>query len=108
APVVDLNTGSAGINDSNLYFENDTAGSGIGVDIAVSDVDNATLQGARVTIGNAQAGDELFASLPLPRGITVDSANSTPTTLVLTGAASASAYAAALGQVGYRSSSDNP
>jgi Cadherin-like domain/Bacterial cadherin-like domain/RTX calcium-binding nonapeptide repeat (4 copies)/Bacterial Ig domain len=105
APVLDLNAGTAGLNDTNLYVENDT-GVGIGNNITITD-DSGSLTRATVTITDAVAGDALFANLPLPAGITVDPA-STATTLILVGNAPTSAFVSALGQVGYVSSSDDP
>ena len=106
APVVDLNGGAAGIDDTNLFVEGSFP-SGLGTDIVVSDGNGDDIVRAVVTITDAVAGDTLVYNLPLPAGITVDPA-STATTLILVGAASASAYSTALGQVGFTSSSDNP
>ena len=98
----------AGIDDTNLYVE-DGAASGIGVDIAVTDPETGdNIESATVTITDPEAGDLLTVNLPLPPGITVDTVNSTATTLILIGSATADAYAGALGQVGYSSSSDDP
>jgi len=105
APVLDLNAGTAGVNDANLYVENDT-GVGIGNNITITD-DSGSLTRATVTITDAVPGDALFANLPLPGGITVDPA-STATTLILVGNAPTSAFVSALAQVGYVSSSDDP
>ena len=106
-PVVDLNGAGAGIDDSNLYVENGAA-SGVGVDIQITDAENDNIQSATVTITDPEAGDLLSVNLPLPPGITVDTVNSTATTLILIGSATADAYEGALGQVGYSSSSDDP
>jgi len=84
---VDLNAGTAGVNDTNLYGEGSFDAS-IGTDIAVTDADGDMIQSATVTITDAIAGDLLVANLPLPGGITISGA-STATTLILTGAASA-------------------
>ena len=108
APAVDLNTGTGGIDDTNLYVENG-APSGIGVAIDVSDPDvGDNIESATITITDPEAGDLLSVNLPLPPGINVDLINSTATTLILIGSATPAAYASALGQVGYSSSSDDP
>ena len=105
-PVVDLDTGTAGNDDTNLYVENGS-GSGIGVAIGVTDAESDMIQSATITITDPETGDLLSASLPLPGGITIHG-SSTATTLVLTGSATAADYASALGQVGYSSSSEDP
>jgi Ca2+-binding RTX toxin-like protein len=106
-PVVDLNTGTAGIDDTNIYSEN-SSGSGIGTTIGVSDADAGDMiHGATVALSDPETGDQIFVNLPLPGGITVDGA-STDDILILTGTASAADYATALGQVGYQSTSDDP
>jgi VCBS repeat-containing protein len=106
APVVDLNGGGAGIDDTNIFAE-DNGPSGIGTAIAVSDADGDNIQRADVTIANAQAGDELVANTPLPGGITIDP-GSTATHLILVGSASAADYETALGQLGFNNNGDDP
>ncbi|HYI64425.1 MAG TPA: cadherin domain-containing protein [Allosphingosinicella sp.] len=106
SPVVDLNTGTLGNDDSNIYAENGGA-SGLGTAIGVTDADADMIQSATITITDPETGDLLSATLPLPGGITIHG-SSTATTLVLTGSATAATYAAALGQVGYSSSSEDP
>jgi Ca2+-binding RTX toxin-like protein len=106
-PVVDLNTGTGGINDTNVYAEGGAA-SGIGAAISVSDADAGDdIESATITITDSSPGDLLTVNLPLPAGISVDP-SSTATTIILIGSASAAAYATALGQIGYSSSSDDP
>jgi VCBS repeat-containing protein len=106
-PVIDLDsTDGGGINDSNLYVEG-TPNSGIGEAIGITDADGTTLARATVTITDAVAGDELLPPGSLPAGIAVDP-SSTATTLILIGTASLAAYEDALGQVGYRNTSQDP
>jgi hypothetical protein len=108
APVVDLNTGTGGIDDTNIYQEGGSA-SGIGAAISVSDPDAGdNIESATVAISDPETGDILTVNLPLPGGITVDTANSTDVFLVLIGTASPADYATALGQVGFSSTSDDP
>ena len=105
APAVDLNGTATGIDNAISYLEG-TSAPGNGFSIVITD-DSGTLTRATVTITDAAAGDELTLSLPLPTGISVDPA-STATTLILVGTASTSAFVTALGQVGFRSTSDDP
>lgn len=106
APVVDLNTGTDGVDDTNVHLEGGGA-TGLGAAIAVSDPDNAQMHGATITLTDPVAGDTLIATLPLPAGISIDP-SSTTNQIILVGTASASAYATALGQLGFNSSSDDP
>ena len=77
--------------------------------INATDQDGSALNGATITLGaSAFAGDTLAISGTLPTGITVDTVNSTATKLVLKGFANLAAYEAALEQVSFSSSSDNP
>ena len=107
-PVVDLDTGTGGVNDTNLFVEGGAA-SGIGSAIDVTDADAGdNIESATVTITDPELGDLLTVTLPLPPGITVDAVNSTATTLILVGSATPAAYATALGQVSYSNTGDNP
>jgi|GEM_PF-1137814 len=106
-PVVDLNTGTGGVNDTGFYVEGGT-NAAIGLAISVTDAEGDNVVSATITITDPEAGDLLFANLPLPGGITIDAINSTATTLILIGSASAATYATALGQVGFTSSSQDP
>ena len=77
--------------------------------ITASDQDGSALNGATITLGaSAFAGDTLAISGTLPTGISIDVVNSTATKLVLKGFANLAAYEAALEQVTFSSSSDNP
>ena len=108
APVVDLNTGTGGIDDTNIYQEGGSI-SGIGAAISVTDPDAGdNIESATVAISDPETGDILTVNLPLPGGITVDALNSTDVFLVLIGTASPADYATALGQVGFSSSSEDP
>ncbi|MBD9387908.1 tandem-95 repeat protein [Agrobacterium sp. AGB01] len=107
APVLDLDGSSAGTGYSIGYTEN---GSGVAIaanNNSVIDVDNANMASATIVITNGQAGDILAATGTLPTGITA-SYNATTFTLTLTGSATKAAYQAALAQILYSSSSDNP
>ncbi len=56
APVVDLNTGTAGFDDTNIYVEGGSV-SGIGTTISVTDADAGdNIESATITITGAQPG----------------------------------------------------
>ncbi|WP_244937416.1 DUF4347 domain-containing protein, partial [Methylobacterium crusticola] len=109
--TVRVNTFAAGArNYTTSYTEN-----GTGVAIAASaasigDPDSTLLRAATVVLANAQAGDVLaFVGAP-PAGITAVSDTSVPgqVTITLSGAAAPTAYANALRQIQFSSTSDNP
>ncbi len=90
------------------YFENGTGVAVVGTANAISDVDNTTMQSATITLANHQADDLLSINGALPSGITASSYNSSTGVLTLTGSASLASYDAALHQVIFSNSSDNP
>jgi large repetitive protein len=99
APVVDTSAGSAN------YTENDPA---VVIDpaLTVSDVDNANLPGATVSItGGFAGGDDLVFVNQL--GIT-GVYNTGTGELTLTGTATVAQYQTALRSISYRSTSENP
>ncbi len=69
APVLDLDGSAAGTGYAVTYTENGTSVAIADADIAITDVDNATLTGATITLTNAQTGDVLAAG-SMPAGIT--------------------------------------
>ncbi|MGC3985227.1 MAG: cadherin domain-containing protein [Pseudorhodoferax sp.] len=100
APVV---TGSGG---TLAYTENDAA-TPIDTGLTVSDVDNASLAGATVTIsGNYASGQDVLAFVDA-NGIT-GSWNAATGVLTLTGNATLADYQAALRSVTYVNTSDDP
>ncbi|HEX8192845.1 MAG TPA: Ig-like domain-containing protein, partial [Allosphingosinicella sp.] len=109
-PVVDLDSGAAGVDSfSNTYSEG-AAPTAFGSGITVTDPDSGNgdlIEGATITISDAQTGDALSISGNLPAGITVDP-TSTATVLKLTGAASQADYQTALAQVRYAHSGNDP
>ena len=108
-PVVDLDaTDPLSNDDTNFFPEDFPSPSGLGNDIEVTDTEGDDITGATITITDPEAGDLLSANLPLPGGITINTGASTNTLLVLTGTTTAANYAAALGQLGYSSSSEDP
>jgi hypothetical protein len=105
-PVVDLNTGTPGIDNRVTYLEN-AAPTRIGTAISVIDDEGAPITGATATIVNPAAGDLVSVIGALPAGISIDP-SSTATLLKLTGSATAAAYATALAQIGYSNTGENP
>ena len=99
-PVLDASAGNAS------YTEN-AAATVIDAAVTVSDPDTGTtITGATVEItGNPAAGEDILALSGTHPGIT---ATPSGATLTLTGNASAAAYQAALRDVTYRNSSENP
>jgi hypothetical protein len=109
APVIDLN----GTNDADLDFATGYSEGGAGIpivdaDIVITDADAGdNLTAAVVTITDARTGDALSFDGTPPGAITF-ALNSTGTVLTLTGAGSHAEYAAALAQVRFGSSSQDP
>lgn len=108
-PVLDLDandsSGATGSGYETSYTEKGAAVRLADVDVGITDADSTTLQGATITLTNAQAGDVLSVLGTLPSGITakVDGA-----VITLTGEASLAAYQAALREIGFSSTSSNP
>ncbi|PKO91950.1 MAG: hypothetical protein CVU15_10250, partial [Betaproteobacteria bacterium HGW-Betaproteobacteria-1] len=86
------------------YYENGTPVSLADLDVTISDVDNSTMQGAVITLTNAQAGDVLAVGA-LPPGITATVVGNVVT---LSGSASLAAYQTALQAITFSSTSENP
>jgi len=86
------------------YYENGTPVSLADLDVTISDVDNSTMQGAVITLTNAQAGDVLAVGA-LPPGITATVVGNVVT---LSGSASLAAYQTALQAITFSNSSDDP
>ncbi len=111
APEVDLNGAGAGLNAAVSYTE-DAPGVSIGSSIAVSDPNEVTgdlIESATITLTDAVAGDALTVTLPLPGGI--NAVTTTPAgqiVVTLSGPASTADYAAAIAQVLYSTTSQDP
>ncbi|HEV2815913.1 MAG TPA: Calx-beta domain-containing protein, partial [Allosphingosinicella sp.] len=101
--AVDLDGTAGGINYSGAFTEG--ANAAIGNSIAVTEAALPIVQ-ATVTLTDGIAGDALSVS-GLPGTITVDP-SSTATNLILVGTGTTAEWAAALGQVRYANSTDNP
>ncbi len=111
APAVDLNGAGAGLDAAVSYTE-DAPGVSIGSGITVSDPNEVTgdlIESATITLTDAVAGDALTVTLPLPGGITAVTTNPAGQIVVtLSGPASTSDYAAAIAQVLYSTSNQDP
>ena len=117
-PVVDLNGGGAGIDSSAAFVEDSSpnvVGSGpvtLGASATVSDVDNASLATATLTITNRPDGaaESLSVSLAGSPHITTGGYNSATGVLTLTGGALATPaeFQAAVRSVTYNNTSNTP
>ncbi len=74
----------------------------------ITDPDNSLMQSATITVTNHQANDLLTVNGALPSGIAASSYDAATGLLTLTGPASMAAYDAALHQILFSNSSDNP
>lgn len=108
-PVLDLDandsSGTTGSGYQTSYAENGEPVRLADADVSITDADSTILKGATITLTNAQAGDVLSVLGTLPSGITAAVNGSIVT---LTGDASLAAYQAALREIGFSSTSDNP
>ncbi|MGV8904962.1 MAG: retention module-containing protein, partial [Pseudomonas sp.] len=107
-PVVVLDTASEGSNYKTAFTEGDTGVSIVG-QLSISDVDSPQLQGATVTLTNAQADDTLLVGSNNP-AITVVTTTTVNGELVLTlkGAATPADYQAVIQSITFSNSSENP
>jgi Ca2+-binding RTX toxin-like protein len=112
APVVDLNGGGAGINNTTSFTE-DGAAVTIGTGATVADQDlipnNGSLVSMTVTLTDKVAGDSLTFNAPLPGGF---SATTTTTAgsiqIVVSGTGTGAQYTAILNSIVYSTTSQNP
>jgi VCBS repeat-containing protein len=113
APVVDLDandsSGKTGGAYQTTYIAEGVAQHIADIDSKVTDVDNATISSAVVTLTNAQAGDVLNLVGTLPTGITATVVTSgTTITVTLTGVSSLSNYETALEAITFSNSNASP
>ena len=109
APVLDLDADGAGTGFASAYTEGGAAAAISDTDVLITDADAGDqVEGATITIANAVAGDVLSVVGALPGTITVDVVNSTATTLILTGTGTQAEYAAAIEQITFANTGDNP
>ncbi|MEA3008920.1 MAG: hypothetical protein QOJ91_612, partial [Sphingomonadales bacterium] len=108
APVLDLDASGAGTGFAASYTEGAAPAAISDVDVAITDSDSGDMvEGATITIGNAVTGDVLTVVGALPGSITVDGA-STATNLILTGTGTQAEYEAAIEQITFSNSGNNP
>ncbi|MBW4659644.1 MAG: tandem-95 repeat protein [Drouetiella hepatica Uher 2000/2452] len=113
-PVLDLdgnNSSTATGADYKTTFTEGGSAIAIGdVDVSVTDLDNANIASATITLTNRLDGaaDVLSVLGALPSGITASAYNPATGVITLTGAATLTAYQSAIAQVTYSNASDNP
>jgi surface adhesion protein len=106
-PVVDPNGNGSG-NNSETTFTEGQAGVSIASQLTVTDVDSPTLQGAKVTLTNAQPSDTLLVGSP-NANITVTTANTNgQIVLTLSGAATPAEYEAVIKSITFQNGSEDP
>ena len=112
APVIDLDPdnsgGSVRSTFGTTFTENGTPIPIADTDTTITDLDSTTLVSATITLANQHPGDLLSVALPLPGGIAASSYDPGTGVLTLTGVATLDEYEAALQQVLYSNTSDNP
>ncbi|HEX6377298.1 MAG TPA: Ig-like domain-containing protein [Allosphingosinicella sp.] len=113
APAVDLdadNSTSSGTGFASAYTEGGAAAAISDTDVDITDADSGDdIVKATITITNPETGDKLNVGT-LPAAVTVDTVNSTDTTVILVAAAGTSAadFEAAIEAVTFSSTSDDP
>jgi Ca2+-binding RTX toxin-like protein len=112
APAIDLNGGGTGIDNAASYTEG-ASPTILAPDLTVTDTDSANLTGATVSIAGFTAADYLTlggitAGTTGTGGAITFSYDASTGVLTLTGTASAADYQAALRNVAYGSTSENP
>jgi hypothetical protein len=109
--VLDLDANDSstitGANYQTTFTENGSAVSIGDVDTSISDLDNANIASATITLTNAQASD-LLAAGSLPAGITATGYNAATGVITLSGSASLASYQTAIRAISFNNTSDNP
>ncbi|PLP59418.1 hypothetical protein CYK37_08820 [Mesorhizobium loti] len=95
------------VDFSSTYTEGGAGAAIADLDRVVGDIDDTNMESASIIITNGKVGDILSVTGGLPAGITANW-NAATFTLTLTGSATKAAYEAAIGQIRYSSTSDNP
>ncbi|MDD1967828.1 retention module-containing protein, partial [Pseudomonas putida] len=106
-PVVDLNGAAAGTDNQATFTEGDK-GVAIAPDLKVTDVDSPLLQGAKVTLTNAQADDSLVVGSPNAKITVTTTTVNGQIVLTLSGAATSAEYEAVIKSITFGNSSENP
>ena len=116
-PVVDMNGGGGGIDSGPVAFTEDSSpnvvGSGpvnLGASATVSDVDNASLQSATLTVTNHPDGVNESLSVTIPGGnpITTGGYNASTGVLQLTGPATPAQFQTVIQSAKYNNVSNTP
>jgi hypothetical protein len=112
APVVDLNSGTGGI-DNTTSFTEDGAAVTIGTGATVADQDlipnNGSLVSMTVTLTDKVAGDSLTFNAPLPGGFSAVITNTAGSIqIVVSGTGTGAQYTAILNSIVYSTTSQNP
>jgi len=106
-PVVDPNGGGNGTNSETTFTEGQ-AGVSIADQLTVTDADSPTLQGAKVTLTNAQDADTLVVGSPNANIAVTTATVNGQIVLTLTGAATAAEYEAVIKSITFQNSSQDP
>ena len=108
APVLDLDADGSGTGFASAYTEGGAAAAISDTDVLITDADPGDMvEGATITITNAVAGDVLTVVGALPGSITL-SGTSTATNVVLTGTGTQAEYEAAIEQITFSNTGDDP
>jgi VCBS repeat-containing protein len=99
---------AASNNYTTSYIENATGTPIVDTDVAITDVDNANIQSATITLTNAQAGDLLATLGALPGGITASAYNAGTGIITLSGSATLAQYQAAIRLIGFSNTTEDP
>lgn len=108
APALDLDDSAGGTGYSASFTEGNAAVPIADADASIVDAVPGTIASATITITNRQTGDVLSVNGTLPGSIVASSYNSATGVLSLSGVASLADYAAALHQIEFSNSDDNP
>ena len=112
APVIDLDPNESGGSIRGTFHTNFTEnGTPIPIadtDTTITDLDSTTLASATITLANRHPGDLLTTTGSLPGSIVASSYDPGTGVLTLSGTATLAEYEAALQQVLYSNTSDNP
>ena len=110
APVVDLDGSAAGTGFSTTFTENGAAVSIADTDAVMTDVDDANLESASVTLTNQQTGDRLLVNGSTAASGTIGTIawTRTNTVVTFTGTATKAQYAAAMQLIQFENTTDTP
>ena len=109
APALDLDQSAAGNNFATSFTENGVPVAIADTDVTITDSDTTEMSSAQIVLLNAQASDSLtIGTLPSEISGSVDTSTPGQITVFLGGSASPATYQAALQQVFFSNTSDNP